>query len=97
MTRSTDITSFTDMRQNLRQHLKRVKRTGRPLYITTNGQTEAVVLSPKAFDTLLDKADLAESLSVLDRSADDIRAGRVRPLKQAAREIAKELGLKLQR
>lgn len=97
MTRSSDITSFTDMRQNLRQHLTRVKRTGRPLYITTNGETEAIVLSPKAFDKLLDKAELAESLAVLDASTADIKAGRVRPLAQAVSDIAKELGLKLDR
>ena len=32
MTRSTDITSFTDFRARLRDHLDQQKKTGRPLF-----------------------------------------------------------------
>jgi prevent-host-death family protein len=97
MVRSTDITSVTEHRQNLREHLDRVKRTGRPLFITTNGEAEAVVLSPAAFDELVEQAEMTRSLEVLDRSMEEVRAGRGRPLEQAVREIAAELGLKLER
>lgn len=97
MTRSTDITSFTDFRAHLRDHLNERKATSRPLFVTTNGETEAVVLSPTAFDELMDQAELAKSLATLDRSMEDVKAGRGHPLKQAVREIAAELGLKLDR
>jgi prevent-host-death family protein len=66
MIRTTDITSFTDFRSRLRDHLDQRKATGRPLFVTTNGETEAVVLSPSAFDELMDQADLARSLALLD-------------------------------
>lgn len=95
MSYSTDITSFTQHRQHLRDHLDQVRNTGRPLFITTNGETEAVLLSPEAFDTLAAKAELADSLRMLDLSMEDIRSGRVRPLKNAVLQIADELGLKL--
>jgi len=97
MARTTDITSFTEHRKHLRDHLRQVRATGRPLYVTTNGQTDAVVLSPEAYDTLADKAELAESLALIDRSQDDIRHGRTRPAKTAIEDIAKDLGLKLDR
>jgi prevent-host-death family protein len=97
MTRSTDITSFTDFRAHLRDHLDQRKATSRPLFVTTNGETEAVVLSPAAFDELTEQAELAKSLATLDRSMKDVKAGRGQPLKDAVREIAKELGLKLNR
>jgi PHD/YefM family antitoxin component YafN of YafNO toxin-antitoxin module len=97
MTRSSDITSFTDFRSRLRDHLKRRKTTGRPLFVTTNGQTEAVVLSPSAFDELMDQAELTRSLELLDRSMDDIKHGRTRPAKAALRQVANELRLKLDR
>ena len=97
MTRSTDITSFTEFRAHLRDHLDQRKATNRPLFVTTNGETEAVVLSPSAFDELMDQAELAKSLAVLDRSMEDVKAGRGQPLKQAVREIAAELGLKIDR
>ena len=97
MTHSMDTTSFTDFRTHLRDHLDERKMTDRPLFITSNGETEAVVLSPSAFDELTDQAELGRSLSMLDRSVEDIKAGRSRPAKAAIREIAEELNLKLER
>jgi PHD/YefM family antitoxin component YafN of YafNO toxin-antitoxin module len=97
MTRSTDITSFTNFRSHLREHLDERKASSRPLFITRNGETEAVVLSPAAFDELMDQAELAKSLALLDRSAEDIKAGRTQPFKEAMQEIADALGLKLKR
>src|SRR3954453_22573481 len=97
MTRSTDITSFTDFRTRLRDPLDQRKATGRPLFVTTNGETEAVVLSPAAFDELTDLAEPAKSLTLLDRSMGDIKAGRVRPAKDVLREIARGLDLTLDR
>jgi prevent-host-death family protein len=97
MARSTDITSFTEHRQHLRDHLKKVRETGRPLYVTTNGETDAVVLSPEAYDALADKAELAESLAMIDRSMEDVAERRTHAAKPALRRIADELGLSLDR
>lgn len=97
MTRTTDITSFTEHRQNLREHLNRIKETGRPLYVTTNGETEAVVLSAKAYDELAERAELAETLTMIQQSEADIKAGRVRTAREALRSIAKKHGLSIER
>jgi prevent-host-death family protein len=97
MTRATDITSFTDFRARLRDHLDERKSTSRPLFVTRNGQTQAVVLSPAAFDELMEQAELARSLNLLEQSAKDIKAGRTRKASAAIREIARELNLKLGR
>ena len=97
MARSTDITSFTEHRKNLRHHLEQVRRSGRPLFITTNGKTDAVLMSPAAYDELADKAELAESLAMMDRSMEDIAGGRTQPVKAALKKIADDLGLRLDR
>ena len=95
--RSTDITSFTEHRQHLRDHFARIRETGRPLFVTTNGNTAAVVLSAAAYDALAEKAELIDSLAALDRGMEDVRAGHGQDLKEALREIAGKLGLKLDR
>ena len=95
MTRSTDITSFTDLRKNLRGQLDRVRGSGRPLFVTTNGQTEAVLLSPEQFDKLAAKAELVESLAAIERGMEDAKAGRVRPMRDSIRQLADELGVTL--
>lgn len=97
MNRTTDITNFTDHRQHLRDHLNQVRKSGRPLFVTTNGETDAVVLSPKAYDDLAEKAELLENLSMIDRSMDDVKAGRTVDARQAMRQLADKLGLKLDR
>jgi prevent-host-death family protein len=97
MTRTTDITTFSDLRQNLRERLDRLKETGRPLYVTSNGEPDAVVLSPRAFDALMEKAELAEHLAAIDRGAADAKAGRVRGFREGVRAIAEKRGLKLDR
>lgn len=95
MTRTTDITSFTDLRNNLRPQLNHVRSTGRPLFVTTNGQTEVVLLSPEAFDELQGKAELVESLASIERGVKDAEAGRVRPMREGIRQIAEEFGVSL--
>jgi prevent-host-death family protein len=97
MARSTDITSFTDYRQRLREHFSRVRETGRPLFVTTNGETDAVVMSPEAYDALVDKAELLDSLARLDRGMGDVHEGRTQDAKRALKKLADELGLKLDR
>lgn len=97
MTRTSDITSFSDLRRNLREHLKKAKETGRPLFVTTNGQTDAVVLSPDPFDALAARAELADSLAMLDASQRDIEAGRTEDANGALNRIAGALGLDLAR
>ncbi len=99
MTRARDITSFTEFRTHLRDHLDQSKATGRPLFVTTNGETEAVVLSPTVFDELVEQAEArARSLKTLDRSMADMKARAAPALqKKALRQIADELKLKLDR
>ena len=98
MTRSDDITSFTDFRSRLRDHFDQSwGAQGRPLFVTSNGETEAVILSPATFDELMDQVELAKSLAVLDQSMADIKAGRTYPAKKAIKQIAKKLKLKLDR
>ena len=93
MTRTSDITNFTELRQNLRDHLNRVKATGRPLYITSDGVPEAVLLSAKAYDELADRADLAETLAMINRSESDFKAGRGVDARESLLALAKKHGL----
>ena len=96
MTRTGDITSVTEHRTRLRDHLRQVNATGRPMFITTNGETEAVVLSPAAYDELMEDAERARSLKMLEQSLADIKAGRTQRVKDALEDIAGEFSLTLE-
>ena len=48
-------------------------------------------------DASSERAELVESLDLLDRSQDDVKAGRTRPAKAGIRQIADSLNLPLDR
>ena len=91
--RSGDITPFTEYRQHLREHFERVKESGRPLFVTTHGKPDAVILSPDRYDELVEAEALLRSLETIDKSTEDIRAGRTRPMREGLSQLAREEGL----
>ena len=78
MVRLDDIQSLTEFQRNAREHIKRLKRTGRPEILTVNGQAELIVQDAQSYQKLLDRAEEAEQRERLRRSIADYRAGRVR-------------------
>lgn len=78
MVRLDDIQSLTEFQRNAREHIKRLKQTGRPEILTVNGQAELVVQDARSYQKLLDRAEEAEQRERLHRSIADYRAGRVR-------------------
>ena len=94
--RTEDITSVTQHRDRLRDHLNQVQQTGRPMFITNkSGQTEAVLLAPQAYDRMMEEVELARSLAMIDRSMKDVKAGRGKEFRKAIKAIAADLGLEL--
>lgn len=96
VSRSTDFTTFSDLRQNMRERFDQMKQTKRPLFVTSNGEPDAVVMSPEAFDAMAAKAEMMEDLEALRQGLDDVRAGRVRDFREGIKDIARNLGLKLE-
>jgi PHD/YefM family antitoxin component YafN of YafNO toxin-antitoxin module len=78
MIRLDDIQSLTEFQRNTREHIDRLKRTGRPEVLTVNGQAELVVQDARSYQKLLDRAEKAEHMIRLRRSIADYRAGRIR-------------------
>ena len=78
MVRLDDIQSLTEFQRNTREHIKRLKRTGRPEILTVNGQAELVVQDARSYQKLLDRADEAGQRERLRRSIAEYRAGQVR-------------------
>ncbi len=96
--RTKDILPLTEHRAHLSENFKQVQETGRPLFVTANGRTAAVVLSPDAYDALkalAEKAELAENLSIIRQGREDFKAGRVHDARQSIRQLAEERGIDL--
>ncbi len=90
-----DITSVSDFRTHTKRHLTRLKKTGRPEVLTTNGRAEGVVLSPAAYERMANLASLAESIQTIRRSVAELEAGKGRPALDFIDELARQHGVKL--
>ena len=67
----TNICSLTDFQKQTKKHLRRLKRTGKPEVLTLNGQAEVVVQSAQAYQELLERADLGDSVRILTKRLAD--------------------------
>lgn len=93
----SDIQSLTEFQRNSRSSIKRLKKTGRPVALTVNGQAELIVQDVKSYQRLLARAEQADRLAELQRSIAEFRAGRVRSANDVIGDLAAEHSGKEQR
>jgi prevent-host-death family protein len=87
-----DIQPLTTFRNNSVKMLKQLKKTGRPIVLTVNGKTEAVVQSAAAYQLLMDIAAQADEREGVRQGDEDIAAGRTRPAEKVFAEMRKQYG-----
>jgi prevent-host-death family protein len=77
MHHAKDTYSLTDFKQNTTEHLERLRRSGRPEILTVNGKAEAVVMSPEAYDKVLElvHATMEETRAKIAVGIAQLRAG----------------------
>ena len=93
-----NIRSLSDFQRNTREHIRRLKRSGKPEVLTVNGKAEVVVQNAAAYQRLLDSADLADSVRVLgERLAGPRRRRKGIPADEVLAEIRTRLGLAVDR
>ena len=85
-----DIHSLSDFQRNTKDHVSRLKETGKPSVLTINGKAELVVLAAGAFQELAAKVERAEAIEGIRRGLADADAGRVRPVREAVEAIRKK-------
>ena len=88
----TEICSLTEFQRNAKEHVERLSRTGQPQVLTVNGKAAVVVQDAAAYQKLLDNFDRLDALEGIRRGLEDMKAGRVRPLKDVMNELEKKYG-----
>ena len=87
MIQVTDIHSLSSFQRNTKEHLERLKATGRPEVLTVNGKAELVVQDAASYQKLLDAMDRVEATEGISRGLKSMRRGEGRPLKDAIRDL----------
>lgn len=74
--RTDDIKSATEFRSKMREHLNRLKKSGRAEVLTVNGEAEGVVMSPQTFQQLIDDAEYGRSIRLIRQSIAQFNEGK---------------------
>jgi prevent-host-death family protein len=88
-----DIQSLTNFRRNSAKFLKQIKKSKRPIVLTVNGKSQAVVQDAEEYQRLLDIAARADVYEAIRQSDDDIAQGRMRPAREVLNELRRRYGI----
>ena len=83
---SEDFVPVSDFKAQTAELLKRVGHTRKPLVITQNGRPAGVLLSPAAYDDLIERTEFATAVRA---GLADIEAGRTEAHKVVAARLRK--------
>ena len=86
----TDIYSLTEFQRNAKEHLRRIKKSGRPAVLTVNGKAEVVVQDAASYQKLLDLIDRTEAITGIRRGLESVARGEGRPAKDALQEVRRK-------
>lgn len=84
---STDIRSLSDFKRNTTEFMTRLEASGNPLVLTVNGKAKIVVQDATGYQRLLERAERAEMMEFLQKSREDIDAGRTFPAEEALAKL----------
>ncbi len=73
--RTEDIHSLSDFQRKTREHIERLKESGRPEVLTVNGRASLVVQDAGAYQRLLELAGRMDTLLAVREGLDSMRRG----------------------
>ncbi len=79
-----DIRPVTDLKRDALGVVRQVRKTGRPVVLTSDGRADVVLMDAKMYEGHLKAINLHTLLAEGER---DIAEGRVRPLREFLREF----------
>jgi len=89
-----DIQSLTTFRRRSGDFLKQLRKSKCPVVLTVNGKAAAVVQDAEAYQKLLDIAALADAEEGVRQGLEDVKKGRVRPVREFFKEFEAKYGIR---
>ena len=85
-----DIHSLTDFQRNTKEHIQRLKETGRPEVLTVNGKAEIVVQDSASYQKLLELIDRAEAIEGIQKGLESMQRGEGKPAQEVFTRLRKK-------
>jgi PHD/YefM family antitoxin component YafN of YafNO toxin-antitoxin module len=71
-----DTFALADFEQNVKDHVRRVKKSRRPLALTVNGRAEVVLQDAASYQAMLAILEEAESIAAIEAGLQESRQGK---------------------
>ena len=85
-----DIHSLTDFQRNTKEHIQRLKETGRPEVLTVNGKAEIVVQDAASYQKLLELIDRTEAIEGIQKGLESMQRGEGKPAHEVFTRLRKK-------
>lgn len=72
----SNIHALSDFQRNTKEHLKKLKRSGKPTVLTINGKAELVVQDAESYQVLLDRLEAVQTAELLRGRLSSSRSGK---------------------
>ena len=92
-----NIHPLTDFLRHHKRHLKQLKRSQRPTVLTLNGKAEVVVQDAKAYQAMIEAAELMDTKKGIAEGIASMESGEGEPADMVLRRLRKKHGFKGQR
>ncbi|MBK5293220.1 MAG: type II toxin-antitoxin system Phd/YefM family antitoxin [Acidobacteriia bacterium] len=90
-----NIHSLSDFQRNAKDHIRKLKKSGKPAVLTVNGEAEVVVQSAGAYQKLMDDRELLDGIRSISRGLEQAKRGEGRAMREFLAALAKEHGISL--
>ena len=88
---SKDIHSLTEFKRNTTRFLEHLKQTKDPLVLTVDGKAALVVQDAESYQTLLEAAELVETLKGVKRGLEEMKQGKGKKAEEFFSELFDKL------
>ena len=85
-----DIHSLTDFQRNTKEHIQRLKETGRPEVLTVNGKAEIVVQDAASYQKLLELIDRVEAIEGIQKGLESMQRREGKPAQEVFTRLRKK-------
>ncbi len=93
----TDIKSLTDFNRNSREHVERLRESGKPEILTVNGEAAVVVQDAMAYQELVRQADYTTTVQAVRAGMEAHQRGEGVDFLKSLESLAKKNGVTLKK
>ncbi len=88
-----DVHSLSDFQRNAKEHLRRLKKSGRVSLLTVNGKGAVIVQDAEAFSRMIAQYEREHLMEAVRVGIEQMEAGKGIPLEEAERRLRAKHGL----